>query len=303
MAPKRRPQVSSDWVLRATWYEIDLSTDSPIVPSVSVHPDPTTLRIDMHEGFEVGILLDGREERHYPECVMPLQPGDVWLQPMWEPHGWRVTKADTQCVVLVFLPEFLGNEVVGEVPWLSLFAVPPQDRMWVRDDATRAAALSVGRELAGEIEERRRSWQAAIRLGLLRLLFTLGRDWDPPADGSETWQARTSSLSRVIPAVSLMKQRGPGAVNTEDAAAACGLSRSRFGTLFREAMGTSFGQFALRARLAFAAHRLLTTDASAEVIGRQVGFVDGSHFHRAFRKRYGCSPHAYRARQAAEDRP
>jgi AraC-like DNA-binding protein len=254
----------------------------------------------MHEGFEVGILLRGRQERHYPECVLSLSAGDVWLQPMWEPHGWRVIEPDTRTVILIFLPEFLGDEMVGDAPWLSLFAVPPEDRLWIRDDATRAAALSLGHELADEIEHQRRSWLIALRLGLLRLLLILARDWRPPVDGVDAWHVRTRDLGRVIPAVSLIKQRRPGTVRVDEAAQACGLSRSRFGSLFRETMGTSFGQFALRARLAFAAHRLLTTDMSAESIGREVGFVDGSHFHRAFLKRYGCSPRAYRVKQASD---
>jgi AraC-like DNA-binding protein len=291
--------VSSDWVLRATWYDIRLSEESPVVATVTTHPEPTALRVDMHEGFEIGILLRGVQERHYPECVLSLSAGDVWLQPMWEPHGCRVVEPGSQTVVLVFLPAWLGEEMLGEVSWLSLFAAPPESRLYVRDDETRAAVLSLGRELADEIERQPRSWLTAIRLGLLRLLLTLGREWEPPSNSAETWQVRTSDLGRIIPAVSLIKQHRPGAVRIHDAARACGLSRSRFGALFRETMGTSFGQFALRARLAFAAHRLLTTEAPAEQIGREVGFVDGSHFHRAFLKRYGCSPGAYRMYEAS----
>ncbi len=298
MAPARHTQVASDWALRATWYDYNLSPSSPVYPVVSLHRRATPLRIDLHEGFEAGIILRGKQERHYPQSMLSLTAGDAWLQPMWEPHGWRAAVPGTETVVLVFLPDFLGEEMIGELPWLSLFASPPSDRLWVRDGATRATVLSIGRELAEEISRERRSWLTAVRLGLLRLLLVLSREWEPPATASGATRVGTSTLSRVMPAISLIQQRKPGTVGMNEAAEACGLSRSRFAGLFRQTMGTSFGQFALRTRLAFAAHRLLTTDMSAETIGREVGFVDGSHFHRTFVKRYGCSPRMYRARQA-----
>jgi AraC-like DNA-binding protein len=61
-------------------------------------------------------------------------------------------------------------------------------------------------------------------------------------------------------------------------------------------MGTSFGQFSLRARLGYAAHRLLASDLTVEAIAQRAGFVDASHFHRTFVRHYGCTPRTYRER-------
>lgn len=292
----RDERVGSDWALRATWHEYQLSPDSPVFAAVRMHPRPTPLRIDLHEGVEVGLLLRGEQERRYEDGIISLGPGDVWLQPMWEPHGWRTLIPDTESVLLVFLPEFLGEEMLGQVSWLSPFAVPPRQRPRVADPATRAITVAVGKELAQEIRAKRRGWVTAVRLGLLRLLFVLSRDWEPPASTVDATQVRATNLSRVMPAVALIQDRRPGTVTLDEAAEACGLSRSRFGSVFRQTMGTSFGQFALRARVAYAAHRLLTTDLPSETIAWQTGFVDGSHFHRTFLKHYGCTPREYRAR-------
>ncbi len=78
------------------------------------------------------------------------------------------------------------------------------------------------------------------------------------------------------------------------AAAACNLSTSRFSVLFRRAMGVSYGQFSLRARLAQAAQRLAQGDATVEDVAGQLGFVDGSHLHRVFVKHFGATPAEYR---------
>jgi AraC-like DNA-binding protein len=283
-------------VLRATWREYQLTPAAPVLPIVRTHPRATALEVDLHDGIEVGMLLSGKQERHYPELVVNLKAGDVWLQPMWEPHAWRVPEAGTECLILIFLPEFLGEERFGHVSWLSLFAAPVQLRPWVRDRELRSRSLSIGREMAQEIAQKERGWEAALRLGLLRLLFGLSRHWSPPTQSGDIARVNTRNLSRVMPAIALIQERRPGTASVEEAAGACGLSRSRFTTLFRQTMGTSFGQFSLRARLGFAAHRLLSTDLTVEVIAQRAGFVDASHFHRTFVKHYGRTPSQYRAR-------
>ncbi len=295
-ARARHLRTGADWVLRATWHEYPLGPENPVYPTVRTHPRRSTLRIDLHEGIEVGVILRGKQERHYPGWTIDLTPGDVWLQPMWEPHGWRAALPDTENVVLVFLPEFLGEEKLGDFSWLSLFAAPPQYRPWVTDGKLRAEALGIGREMAHEIAKEERGWLTALRLGLLRLLFAMSRNWSPPSESFDTSRASATNLSRIMPAIALIQERRPGTATVEEAAAACGLSRSRFGALFRQTMGSSFGQFSLRARLGYAAHRLLTTDLPVEAIAQKVGFVDASHFHRTFVKHYGCTPRTYRDR-------
>jgi len=294
---RRVPSTDTDWVLSATWHDYQLTPDSPIHPIVSTHPRPRPLQVDLHEAMEVGIMLRGKQERHYPDGKLDLTAGDVWLQPMWEPHAWRPVLPDTENVVLIFLPEFLGEENLGDVSWLTPFAAPPQDRPWVRDDGLRAEAFSIGRQLAEEIVRRDNAWLTAVRLGVLRLLFLLSRHWSPPPGSVGTFSIGANTLSRIMPAIALIHERRPGTVTVAEAAAACGLSRSRFGTLFRQTMGSSFGHFSLRARLGYAAHRLLTTGMPVEAIAQKVGFVDGSHLHRAFVKHYGCTPREYRVRQ------
>ena len=246
----------------------------------------------------MGVVLSGEQERHYPDWAVNLTAGDVWLQPMWEPHGWRAAAPDTNSLILIFLPEFLADEKIGELPWLSLFAAPAQLRPWVRDSKLRAKALLIGEEIAEEITRREHGWLAAVRLGMLRLLFALSRQWSPPTEPPDLSRVKTGNLSRVMPAIVLIQERRPGSVRVQEAAAACGLSRSRFTSIFRQTMGTSFGQFSLRARLGFAAHRLLTTDLTVEAIAQRAGFVDASHFHRTFVRHYGRTPAQYRTHPA-----
>jgi transcriptional regulator GlxA family with amidase domain len=59
-------------------------------------------------------------------------------------------------------------------------------------------------------------------------------------------------------------------------------------------MGLSFGELVLRQRGARAAQLLLSSDVSLEAIADELGFVDASHLHRMFARRYGYTPARYR---------
>ncbi len=124
--------------------------------------------MDLHAGFEVGVVLGGEEQREIGGAQFTLTPGDVWLCAMWEPHSWRVTIPHTREVQLIFLPEFLGEEMLGGLAWLSLFSAPPLHRPHALGSDMRAAACSVGEEMWRELREQRAGWPAATRLGLLR---------------------------------------------------------------------------------------------------------------------------------------
>ena len=95
-----------------------LSPDSPLWASTHVHTYAGPPAISIHAGLEVGIVLAGKEEIQLDDRRIQGDPGDVWLFPMSEPHHYRVVQPNTVNLVLVFLPAFLGEEMLGDKPWL-----------------------------------------------------------------------------------------------------------------------------------------------------------------------------------------
>jgi len=277
-------------------YDYHLSAQAPLYATVNYYPEPTAPEVDMHEGIEVGVVLEGEHERAYEGSLEVFRPGDVWLAAGWEQHGWRITVPRTRDVVLLFLPEFVGVEQVGELSWLTLFALPAQSRPRVETEKVRARTLEVGRDLARELEEDRPGWQSVVRLGLLRLLLEISREWQPAEGLNERPLPRVSDLPRVLPALTLVHAHPGRRVTIVEAAETCGLGRARFCTLFRNTMGITFGRFCLRSRLTHSARLLLSDDMPISAIADRTGFADSSHLHRAFCNHYGCTPGAYRAR-------
>lgn len=277
-----------------TLYDHHLDEARPFWVSGDRQPQPTPLDLHIHQGVEVGIGLSGCMEISFSEAVVSVGPGDVWLCAMWEPHGWRVTAPDTLTVKVIFLPSFLGDEMLGDRPWLSLFATPPSQRPRVESREMREEALRIGHDFHREIVARRAGWESMVRIEVLRALIQLSREWTPPPSAGQSSGQSASAVARIMPALQRVHSDPRRRITLAEAAAACALSRSSFGALFKHAMGLSFGRFCLRARLTIVAHHLLTTDMTVETIAEEAGFGDGSHLHHAFLKEYGCTPRRYR---------
>ena len=297
LMPSRDPvsDVGSDAFARAKRYDYRLTAASPIHADSNFYVKETSLEIDVHAGTEVGIVLNGSQERHFEDLVCPLVPGDIWLCATWEPHGWRTTVPRSRDVVLIFLSEFIGEEELGSMSWLSLFAAAARDRPRVTTPEMRERVLGLAHEMLAEFTEAKRGWESAVRLDLLRLLLMLSRGWEPPARSEDRLGVSASNLPRLAPAIDLVHSRPLRRVSLDEAASACGLSRAQFCLLFRSTMGLTFGRFCRRSRLGRVAQLLISTDLSTETIASKAGFADGSHLHRAFVKQYGCTPGVYRA--------
>ncbi|MFB3879771.1 MAG: helix-turn-helix domain-containing protein [Armatimonadota bacterium] len=258
-------------------------------------PDPTPLAMDVHQGLEVGFVIEGHMERHFEDLVFIAGPGDVHLCSAWEPHGWRVSEPNTVSVVFIFLPEVMDNELMRGVPWLSFFTSPPRDRPRTRSPQMRRSLLDLSHLMRQEDRDRRKGWMAAMRALFFQLILVVDRHWDRPASITEHAGASTTAFSRVLPAVFLVHNDPGRDIKLGAAAAACRLRRSRFSTIFQQTMGVTFGQFRRRARLARVAHLLLSSELPVEAIADRTGFVDSSHLHRTFVRYYGRTPGEYRS--------
>lgn len=273
----------------------DLGPNTPFVGRLLSFPEPTDFNLEVHHGFEVGVVFTGEGERQYGDFTTLVGPGEAWLTAPWEPHGWRVTVSGTRECVFHFLPEFIADQVF-EGPWyLSLFWAAPRDRPGSRVNEDRGEILEIAGDLTREVLAKRRGWRSGAQLSLLRLLHTLGREWEPPGY-SVVRSGATAGFERIVPAVQLVYDSPEQRVAISEAAAACSLSPSQFRFIFLQTMGLSFGRFSRRARLAFVTHLLLNTKLAVESCAQRAGFVDGSHLHRAFVRHYGCTPTQYRDR-------
>jgi AraC family transcriptional regulator len=115
-------------------------------------------------------------------------------------------------------------------------------------------------------------------------------------------RAASQKLDTILPVLVRLQASLDPPPSLDALAREAGLSRFHFHRLFREVVGETPKQYALRLRLERAALRLLIDRASILDVALDAGFQSHETFSRAFRRRFGASPRGYReGRRRAED--
>lgn len=108
-------------------------------------------------------------------------------------------------------------------------------------------------------------------------------------------QATLAVFARMQPALLMMESNINLRPDTNSLAAACGMSRSSFMSLFSQTYGIAPMQFYRRLRLERAQRFLIATDEPLSVIAQQLGYADQAHFTRDFKAHMHMPPIAYRS--------
>ena len=95
-------------------------------------------------------------------------------------------------------------------------------------------------------------------------------------------------------ALSYIEQNFQNDISVEGIAEFCGLNRSYFGRIFKEAVGRSPKEFLMNYRMIKAAELLKLTGLTIGDIGNAVGYPNQLHFSRAFKNTYGMSRRGWR---------
>jgi len=272
---------------------LNLTPQRPLRVITNFDQNPqAAANVDMHYELELGIVLRGRVFRGYERFVKRIDPGDVWLCGIWEPHACRVEKGPCTRLVLSILPQMLADMRIPEAPghdWLTPFRLPPARRPNVPED-NRSKMLALAERFVESIDlpdPDRALWQRALLMEVLLLLRQPGEAPDPGSNAIEFGDR----IGRAVEFIFSSR----GSASAKDVAKLCGITRSRFDTVFQQTMGISFARFALRYRLSSVAIHLRKTSDALKTIAAEWGFTDASHLNRAFRAYYGCTPGEYRS--------
>jgi len=135
----------------------------------------------------------------------------------------------------------------------------------------------------------------------------LGRDADhvAPLLAAALTNATTETRApeSVMKAVAFMRRAYPRPISCADAAAAAGISTAHLHVLFKQWLQVSPGRYLGELRLDRAKDRLAGGAEPIVEIALGVGFSEQSAFTRAFRRRFGESPAAYRRRLEPRHKP
>jgi AraC-like DNA-binding protein len=268
------------------------SADRPVTVLHDLWPRVGPGQCDMHYALELGIVLRGRMRRDHCGWRGTFAAGDLWLSGIWEPHAAFVRESPLELAVLHIHPPFLARLAFPELPALrplSLFTAPPGRRPHPLS-AHRPVWRTFGQRVVALAEDDSAVQPLRLHALLLELLAEIVERSGWLSEGGTSSAEGYEDISRAIERVF----GTDGYVRTTEAARVAGMNRNLFSRRFRDLMGVSFHDFALRHRLGLAAQLLRESDLPVKAIADRLGFTDKSHLHRHFVDLYGQTPLRYR---------
>jgi AraC-like DNA-binding protein len=195
-------------------------------------------------------------------------------------HFGTVSAPPTEAVRLWSVAfDVSGNAACTDLEASPFFLTAPVRRPERIETAYERVAMHLG----SESEPTRMRFHAA----LLELFATILEETGAGASGP-----RPVEVERALAAI--RARYADASLALDGLAEAAMVSPRHLRRLFREHVGASPMQALERFRMERASERLRHTDLQVREVARETGFADPLYFSRAFRRRMGCSPSAFR---------
>ncbi|MBD2843777.1 helix-turn-helix transcriptional regulator [Paenibacillus sp. IB182496] len=251
-----------------------------------------------HPGLELCYVHAGRgrlwlDERHYsvgPDMLLIFQPFQLHRVQM-------EVSAETPFVrtVLQFDPALLADHLPLFPELQRFFRHLHDDRLetpvltgWTEDSVYTALLAEYAHVLPQLSEADNREQYVQLLLMLLRLVQHRWR-----AD-KERGAAQPRPQHRAEEVMAWIDRHYAEVFRMERLASALYLSSSHLSHLFREATGSTIGDYIAARRMREAGRLLTSTALAIPEIAVRVGLGSPSYFCQVFKKRMGTSPHRYR---------
>lgn len=214
-----------------------------------------------------------------------LRDGAVVFVPSMRHHDFELGCTGMEWV-LVQIDPYIVEALGFQSPRLSRpFCAFPDERARARIELLADWLLDAAQSHDSNIE----------RIAELVILAAAECELAADAEGD----AETAHVTRLLPALELLRSAPAEPVALDAAATSCSLSPAYFSRRFRQVFGMTFSDYARTYRLRLAARRLVGSGAAISEIAYGVGFSSPAHFTLRFRERFGMTPRAYRASAAA----
>jgi len=250
---------------------------APLYGHAHEHEDQFDLSLVIHGRGEV--VIDGLAYEARPRCVFLIPPGVVH-------QSIDDGDVDYELIEVKFrTPTRRGRRAIPTLPVMTSLT----DLAVMADAMTRLVA-------AHRPEPADDNWLARTRLAeVLQLLA-----WEGHGRGARPRELPESELERRIRiAADQIAQAFDQPLRVDALAAEAHMSRSRFALHFREIVGVTPIELAIRFRLQHARQLLSHTRMSAKEVAAACGFSSQQYLARVFTQREGCSPTAYRRHNRA----
>lgn len=249
------------------------------------------LAADMHLALQICTVLAGVVEIRCPfrNFSRTMTAGDMFFSSCWEAHATYIHRDFSVLLTAIISIDTFGEiSNFNELDFLAPFLVEPNSRPAIKTRSERLDIIRLGRQIASLNRNRPFGYKTLQWLKIHELMITAQRNW-PQRCGDYT-----SNISLILPAINLLNRNNEEIISIKHAATECKMGRSVFCDTFHKVFGTSFGRYALQARMSQAAYFIRNSNLSIKDIALKNGFSNNSNFHHAFKNYFGSTPVQFR---------
>lgn len=240
-----------------------------------------------HTQIELGFIVEGEGEYVLEGNRFDIRAGDLFLVRPNEQHCVPTITTDS----LISFNLHLSPLYVWRV--LSDYMESGRLNCLVRSDIAITARVRIS-EVSALMDELRTAFSAddrfALRLLVPRLICRIAEDFPttPNATGSAL------HLGDIRSAIRFIEENLSDRITLEDIARAGNMSKSHLNEWFRTVTGMTPYEYLLVTRIERSVELLRATDMTVLSISEACGFSNLANFNKAFKKRTGLTPQAYR---------
>jgi len=247
--------------------------------------------VHWHDYYELVYVIEGTAEHVVNGVSHAVGPGSMFLLTPADFHEILPTgDGPLTCYNVVIDPSALDGQQLQEL-------LPTAPEGSVRMICGYRDAEADFRRLYAESQQQRPGTAALMHALLRCILIEFARRCEQAPGTQPQRPFRTDS--GIQRAILYIDHHFREQLTLAEVAAQAHLSPNYFSERFRAFTGTSFQAYLQQRRLRFARSLLAATGIGVTEACHAAGFNSVSHFGRAYRRRYGQAPSAFRAVQAA----
>lgn len=248
----------------------------------------------IHEEYEILISLTNEGKFFVRERGYPLRFGTLFVLPPFEIHRCFCKGLQNYERYIIHFPAKLLHEMSTQtINMEEIFGSAPrvcqvQDELLMNMLLTLSGLLKEGDGRFGEEIER--------KLRLEQFLLLTARLIENQDDKLHPLVENDGRIGEIL---HYIHTNYASDITLDKISADLFISKSRLSQIFKDSTGFSIGSYIIMYRIKRAC-ALLQGGMSVQDAGEQVGFHNGTHFIRAFKRHMGCSPGKF-ARSGSEE--
>lgn len=250
-----------------------------------------------HTAFEISCILSGSGLYKTQNALYHFHAGDIFLYSTNEIHYIIEIFDNCDILNLHFEPRFIwspGNDLFDSKYLNIFFNHGDSFENCLEQDEDTARIRQLLLEIEKEFNEKLPDYELMVKVKVLTILVTLGRNFNFSIPQKALSQSRSQHLLQLDKALAYIDDNISSDIDLNTIAKTAHMSRSYFSTIFKEMNGLTPWEYIINKRGELAAHYLTSTDFSILDIACKCGFNNTANFNHAFKKVTRKSPSDFR---------